>query len=170
MHAQPVVLIGMPGSGKSSVGMLLAKALGRQFVDTDLLIESQQGQGLQEIVDLYGYQQLRQIEEQVLCTLDLGNAVIATGGSVVHSSKAMDRLKRLATVVYLYVEREVLLSRITNFSSRGLAKPAEQSFSDLFEERCALYERYADIRIDSSEQELEQTVAALADLLQSRKG
>ena len=143
-----IVLIGMPGSGKSTVGVILAKKTSRGFVDTDVLIQTAQGQTLQDIVDTRGYKALRTIEEDLLLGLSVRDHVIATGGSAVYSDKAMAHLKSEGRIVFLDADLTTLEARIGNFSQRGLAKRPEQSFADLFEERRALYHKYADITID----------------------
>ncbi|MEJ2655699.1 MAG: shikimate kinase [Desulfobacterales bacterium] len=143
-----IVLIGMPGSGKSTIGIILAKLTSRDFVDTDVLIQISQGRTLQDIVDTEGYMVLRKIEEHILLTLDCFNHVIATGGSAVYSHAAMMHMKSKGMVVFLNVELPVLESRIHDFATRGLAKRKDQSFVDLFEERFVLYTKYADIMIE----------------------
>lgn len=145
-----IVLIGMPGAGKSTIGVLLAKELALDFIDTDLLIQSRAAMPLQQIVDTRGHLALRTVEEEVLLTLDLQQHVIATGGSAAYSKKAMQHLRKSSIVVFLDVSLDVLNGRIDNFASRGLAKGAGQSFADLFEERRPLYQRYADVTIASS--------------------
>ncbi len=142
-----VVLIGMPGSGKSTIGVLLAKRSARNFVDTDVLIQAREGRPLQDIVDRDGYLALREVEEAVLLSLDLSHHVIATGGSAVYSEAGMEHLKRNARVVFLDLSLPALLQRVTDMETRGIAKRPDQSFADLFAERCALYRRYADITI-----------------------
>ena len=142
-----LVLIGMPGSGKSTVGVILAKKTSRDFVDTDLLIQRSQQRTLQDIVDHDGYGALRNIEERVLLELGVYNHVIATGGSAVYSDHAMAHLKSDGLVIFLDVDLATLESRIPDFSTRGLAKRPEQSFPELFDERSGLYVKYADITI-----------------------
>ncbi len=137
----------MPGAGKSTVGVILAKQASRGFVDTDLLIQTSQGRTLQDIVDREGYEVLRNREEEVLCALSVHNCVIATGGSAVYSDRAMAHLKSDGIVVFLEVDIPTLESRVHDFSMRGLAKKPDQSFTDLFHERSALYRQYADITI-----------------------
>jgi shikimate kinase len=144
-----IILIGMPGSGKSTVGVLLAKLTGKAFVDTDLLIQAGTGRTLQDIVDRDGYLELRRIEEQVLLDLACRNMVIATGGSAVYSERAMAHLRADGVVVFLKVGLETLKARITDYGTRGLAKRPDQSIEDLFAERCALYHAYADVAIDA---------------------
>jgi len=143
-----IVLIGMPGAGKSTVGVLLAKLTCRSFVDTDVLIQSQEGRPLQEIVDTDGYLALRAIEEQVILGHGCMGCVIATGGSAVYSRVAMEHLKRHGTIVYLNAGLVTLEARVRDLHTRGLAKRPDQSFHDLFEERTPLYRQYADITID----------------------
>lgn len=143
-----IVLIGMPGAGKSTIGVILAKRTARDFIDTDVLIQLDQKQPLQDIVDVQGHLALRAIEEGVLVGLHCANTVVATGGSAVYSDAAMRHLRTIGTIVYLQLGLAELERRVADFSQRGLAKRADQSFADLFAERRPLYERYADIRID----------------------
>ena len=143
-----IILIGMPGSGKSTVGVLLARQMLRDFVDTDVLIQRSQGRSLQDIVDRDGYLTLRAIEERVLLGLRCRGHVIATGGSAVYSEAAMMHLQTEGTVVFLQVSLATLRQRVRDYETRGLAKRPDQTIEGLFAERSALYERYADITID----------------------
>jgi shikimate kinase len=165
MQADAVVLIGMPGAGKSTIGILLAKELGLDFIDTDVSIQVREGRTLQNITDQQGYLALRSIEEQVLLAEDISGKVVSTGGSAVYSEAGMAHLKQDATVVFLDVPLAELEQRISNFNTRGIARRPDQSFEDLFEERSVLYKRYADIRIDCStlhiEEVLQKTCSAL---------
>jgi shikimate kinase len=145
-----IVLIGMPGAGKSTIGVLLAKLTCRSFVDTDVLIQSQEGRPLQEIVDKDGHLALRAIEEQVITGYGCTGCVVATGGSAVYSPAAMAHLKRHGTVVFLDADLLTLESRVRDLDTRGLAKRPDQSFRDLFDERVPLYRNYADITITCS--------------------
>lgn len=140
-----VVLIGMPGAGKSTVGVLLAKRLGLGFVDTDLLIQERVGRRLQQILDEAGYRELRRLEEETILALGVGGAVIATGGSAVYSDRAMRRLGLLGTIVFLRAGCDQLADRIDDYERRGIANPQEQSFDSIYRERTPLYERYADV-------------------------
>ena len=158
-----IALIGMPGSGKSTVGVLLAKASGRDFVDTDLLIQSRAGATLQTIVDENGYEALREVEEQVLLSLSLSNHVIATGGSVVYSDPGMRHLKTSSVVVFLDVSLATVRQRIGNYSLRGISKRPDQTIEDLFEERLDLYRRYADITIACDECSMEEVQEAVLE-------
>ena len=143
-----IILIGMPGSGKSTVGVVLAKQLSLDFIDTDVLIQRSQGRSLQEIVNTDSYLALRRIEEEILLKLSVRNHVIATGGSAVYSQFAMDHLKAGGIVVFLDADLQTLESRVKDFGSRGLAKRIDQSFSELFSERRPLYQKHADITIE----------------------
>ncbi|MGD9506033.1 MAG: shikimate kinase [Syntrophobacteraceae bacterium] len=150
MHSRRfnIVLIGMPGSGKSTVGVILAKQASMAFVDTDLLIQTKEGRSLQNIVDSDGHMALRAVEERVLMKLDPRNHVIATGGSAVYSPAAMEHLKSAGVVVFLDVTLEALKSRVHDYETRGLAKRPDQTVEDLFAERAALYRKYADVTIN----------------------
>ncbi len=147
-EAGNLVLIGMPGSGKSTVGVLLAKCLGLGFVDTDLLIQEQAGRTLQDIVDHDGYQALRRIEEQVLLALDVQGQVISTGGSAVYSDRAMTHLRSKGTVVFLDIPLETVIVRIGDASQRGICRHPDQTMEALFQERFGLYTRYADLTVN----------------------
>ena len=140
-----IILIGMPGSGKSTVGVQLAKQLNLNFVDTDLLIQNQQGQQLQDIVDQKGYLELREIEKNILLGLNVQNTLISTGGSAVYSEDAMNHLKSSGITVFLDVELENLEHRVSDEGTRGIARAPEHSFKDVFNERTPLYKKYADI-------------------------
>ena len=145
-----IVLIGMAGSGKSTIGRLLARQLDRHFLDTDTLIEKNVNKHLQEIIDTESPAGFRRIEEGVILRLNCRNRVIATGGSVVYSQAAMEHLRRIGQIILLKVELSVLTARICNAATRGLVKKPEQSFADLYAERLPLYVRYADYVIDCS--------------------
>ncbi len=151
MNTRPtnIVLIGMPGSGKSTVGIILAKLTSKSFVDTDVLIQINEGRSLQAIVDNDGHMVLRAIEERVLLTLECQNHVISTGGSAAYSESAMHHLKGDGIVVFLHADLDTLRGRIRNFDTRGLAKRPDQTFEDLFQERLSLYSRYADFTIET---------------------
>ncbi|MFT5699263.1 MAG: shikimate kinase [Desulforhopalus sp.] len=150
MKKTNIVLIGMPGSGKSTVGIILAKQITKRFLDTDILIQNMAGKSLQSIVDNEGHMALRKIEEEVLLSVRCKNHVIATGGSAAYSTPAMLHLKKNGTIVFLQTSLNELKARIHNYETRGLAKRPDQSFHDLFDERESLYRKYADITVDSS--------------------
>jgi len=142
-----LVLIGMPGSGKSTVGVLLAKAANRRFVDTDVLIQAQQGRSLQEIIRTEGLDAFKRIEEEHLLTLDLTGHVIATGGSAVYSERAMAHLKAGGLVIYLDAPLDLVARRLTNLYHRGLGIEPGQTLADLYRQRGPLYRRWADLTI-----------------------
>lgn len=156
-----LILVGMPGAGKSTVGVILAKLTSRDFVDTDLLIQTSQKRTLQDIVDTDGYAALREIEEKVLTGLFVENHVIATGGSAVYSDPAMMHLKSIGTVIFLDVDLPTLESRVHNFGTRGLAKRPDQNFADLYHERAGLYAKYADLTIRCTGRTQEQVCAEI---------
>ena len=160
-----IVLIGMPGAGKSTLGILLAKELGLGFVDADIAIQVRRGETLQETLNKHGYIYLRDCEEQVLLTEDIDHKVVATGGSAVYSEQGMARLKSLATIVFLDVSLPQLRQRITNFDQRGIARKPNQTLEELFLERRALYQRYADLTIDCDQQSVQQVLETLSQRL-----
>ena len=147
-----IILIGMPACGKSTVGVLAAKTLGYRFVDSDLIIQERDGRRLHRIIREEGQAGFLAIEEAV--NLTLGNdpvpSVIATGGSAVYSPAAMAHFKSVGTVVYLRLSFETVQKRLGNFTHRGVVMPAGYTLRDLYDERCALYEQYADVIIDES--------------------
>lgn len=153
-----LILIGMPGAGKSTIGLLLAKNLAKDFVDTDLLIQNAQGKTLDDILRTQGYMKLRELEEEQLTNACYANHVIATGGSAVYSEKAMKHLRQFGPIVFIDVGCEELERRIHDMDTRGIARPAEQSFAEVFAERRPLYHRYADVVIDGSNKTQDQLV------------
>lgn len=142
-----IVLIGMPGSGKSTIGVLLAKMLGYDFLDSDLLIQSREGKKLYEIIADSGLEYFDKVENHVNASISCEGTVIATGGSVVYGKEAMEHLKDIGTVIYLDVTLRELEKRINNMSTRGISIKEGQTFEDLYNERVALYEKYADITV-----------------------
>ena len=166
-----VVLIGMPGSGKSTVGVLLAKALGYDFLDVDLVIQQREGALLQEILDPRGLDAFLDAEEDAVCSIACQNTVIAPGGSAVCREKAAEHLKRLGPVVYLKVPLEELSGRIQNLSTRGIAMEPGQTLADVMAYRAPLYDKYADLVIDcGGGQTLAQTARQVLELLELRAG
>ena len=156
-----VVLIGMPGAGKSSVGILLAKELGLGFLDTDIDIQVREGKPLQQIIDEQGYLALRRIEEQVLLETDCTGLVVATGGSAVYSESGMQHLRAFGPVVYLDLPLVELTGRIQNYASRGVARCPTQSFKSLFRERSSLYRSYADHQLSCKTLAPQEVVAMI---------
>lgn len=165
-----LVLIGMPGAGKSTVGVLLAKMTSRNFMDSDIMIQTAQGHTLQDIVDTQGPLALLDIEERMLLNLTCANHVIATGGSAVYSHAAMQSLKMRGVIIFLDVDLPTLTSRIQNFGTRGLAKRPGQSLSDLFEERFPLYRKYADIKISCKNCSQDKICAEIIKATETEKG
>jgi shikimate kinase len=161
-----LVLIGMPGSGKSTIGVILAKRSSHDFVDTDVLIQSVEHRSLQAIMDSEGFMRLREIEAHVLQNLDVDNHVISTGGSVVYSDAAMQHLRGKGTIIYLDVSLDALRTRITDYETRGIAKRPDQSFADLFSERAILYRKYADITIAGDAMSQDAAVEHIMTLLE----
>lgn len=166
MEGKNITLIGMPGSGKSTVGVLLAKTLGYRFLDADLLIQQQEGALLQDILDQRGVEGFLDVEEDVIRSLDCTGTVIAPGGSAVCREGAARRLKELGLVVYLHVPLAELERRISNITTRGIAMAPGQTLADVYAVREPLYRKYADLTVDVTGQNtLEETVAAVLEQL-----
>ena len=162
-----LVLIGMPGSGKSTVGVILAKQNALNFIDTDVIIQTSEGRSLQDMVDRDGYMALRRIEERTLLRISLRNHVIATGGSAVYSEAAMLHLQSEGLVVFLDVDLPTLKARIHDFGTRGLAKSPGQSLDDLYQERLPLYRKYADLVVECGDLSHEEVSARIIEELGS---
>jgi shikimate kinase len=158
-----ISLIGMPGAGKSTIGIILAKNLALGFIDTDVLIQINQQQTLQQIIDGSDHLNLRVIEEEEVLKLNIENQIISTGGSVIYSEKLMNHLLSLSTVVFLEVDYEKIKQRINNFETRGIAKDINQTFRDLFEERQILYKKYAEITIDCNDLDQDELAVQIAN-------
>jgi shikimate kinase len=156
-----IVLIGMPGAGKSTVGVLLAKALKKPFVDTDLLIQQKENCYLQEILDKKGIDEFIRIEEETVLGLELDSHIIATGGSVIYSENSINHLKQTGILVFLNPKPYQLDRRLKNLSTRGIALKNGQTMKDLYMERTPLYKKYADIEIDCSHKHIEVIVAEI---------
>ncbi len=152
---KPIILIGMPACGKSTVGVLLAKRLGYRFVDSDLIIQEREGRLLQDIIQAEGMEGFVAIEEKVNLSLatETDRFVIATGGSAVYSEAAMEHFRRVGRVVYIKISYEAVRRRLGNFSHRGVVMPEGYTLRRLYDERCALYEKYAHVIVDSSVKE-----------------
>ena len=161
-----IVLIGMPAVGKSTVGVVVAKRLGYEFVDTDLLIQKQEKRLLKEIIAQEGNDGFLAIEKQVNRDLDVENAVIAPGGSVVYCEEAMEHYKKTGTVVYLKVSYETIDRRIQNAKSRGVVLKEGQTLKDLYEERVCLFEKYADYTICEDGLTIEETIGNVLKLFE----
>ena len=160
-----LTLIGMPGAGKSTIGIILAKNLSLGFIDTDVLIQINQGKSLQQILDESGHLALRAIEEEEICRLNVNRHVIATGGSAAYSERAMAHLGSMSTIIFLEVSFEEITRRIRNFETRGIAKGPHQTFQDLFVERQILYRRYAQLTIPCDGIDQEEVALRIASLI-----
>ncbi len=145
-----IILIGMPGAGKSTLGVVLAKILNYQFVDCDLIIQQKQDRTLQEIIDTEGVEAFIQIEGDVLANINATKSIISTGGSAIYSDEGMKHLSEIGRVVYLKISYEQLTTRLTDLQERGVVmkEGMSMSLSDLFAERAPLYEKYAHTTVD----------------------
>ena len=157
-----IILIGMPGSGKSTCGVVAAKLLLKNFFDTDLLIQNREGRRLQQIIDEKGLDYFARAEEEAVLSLDIAGTVIATGGSAVYSPAAMEHLRRMGKVIYLHLEYETMCRRIQNLDSRGVVLQAGYTLQDMYKERLPLYRRYADAVIKCDNNTVEQTAQQIA--------
>ena len=160
-----IVLIGMPGVGKSTAGVILAKELGYQFLDADLLIQKRENRLLKEIIEQEGVDGFIEIENQVNASIEADRTVVATGGSVVYGEEAMAHLKKIATVIYLRLSYEELEKRLGNLKNRGVVLREGQTLKDLYEERIKLYEKYADLIVDEENKGIEETLQAIVKVL-----
>ena len=164
-----VVLIGMPGAGKSTIGVILAKVLGKDFIDADLVIQKKEGRLLREIIEQEGPDGFLAVEERVNAGICPDAAVIATGGSVVYGQRAMEHLGRIGAIVYLKLSYPAVESRLRDIRGRGVVLRDGQTLLDLYRERAVLYERYADVTVEEDglgvEETLEKTLQALEMLI-----
>jgi len=165
MNRDNIILIGMPGVGKSTIGVVLAKVLGYQFVDADLLIQEAEGKLLSELIEENGTDGFIEIENRVNSQIQTHRSVIATGGSVIYGKEAMEHLKAIGTVVYLKQNLRVLQRRLRNLKGRGVVLKEGQTLADLYKERTVLYEKYADITVDQYKQTIQQTLKAVQEAL-----
>ena len=160
-----IVLIGMPGCGKSTVGVVLAKNLALDFIDSDLLIQREMGMRLSALIEQYGDDGFREIENRVNSGIQAEHSVIATGGSVIYGEEAMRHLKAIGKVIYLKLSYEQIEERLGNLHARGVSIKAGQTLRDLYNERCPLYERWADMTIDCDGKRLREVVLHITDKL-----
>lgn len=161
-----IILIGMPGCGKSTIGVLLAKALMLDFVDTDLLIQKKYSKTLSEIIDSEGLEAFKQKESEVLSEIYFENSLIATGGSAVYSESGMKNLKNGGIVVYLKLSPTEIKGRIKNIKTRGIVMGKGVTIDSLYRERAPLYEKYADYVLDCEGLSIEDCVSALSEMLE----
>lgn len=160
-----LILTGMPACGKSTLGVVLAKTLGMKFVDTDLLIQETENCKLQEIIDERGMQEFLRIEEKVLSELEAENSIISTGGSAVYSDKAMKHLGSIGDVVYIKLSLDEIERRLNNIKTRGIAMKPGETLADLYNMRVPLYEKYADITIETEGMGIEESIEVLIEKL-----
>lgn len=158
-----IILIGMPGAGKSTIGVLLAKTMLLSFVDTDLIIQNKYKSALCDIIESEGTDGFLKIENDVISGCDFENSVVATGGSAVYGEEAMEKLKKDGTVVYLKLPLSELEKRLADIKTRGVAMKNGTTLAELFEERSPLYEKYADITLDCSNLTPEQCIEELLE-------
>ena len=158
-----IVLIGMPASGKSTVGVILAKVLGMDFIDTDLVIQQRENSLLCEIINDRGVDSFLRCEEEALLSIDTDNTVIATGGSAVYSERGMKHLSEDGTIIYLKVEKDKLFDRLHEIKERGVVLRDGESLDEMYEERIVLYEKFADIVIDEGDSSIEETVRRIIE-------
>ena len=163
MEKKNIILIGMPGAGKSTVGVILAKRIGFNFIDTDLIIQAQEKCRLQQIIDAHGLQNFRKIEEQMLLNLQVEHSIIATGGSVVYSEKGLKALGRTGPLIYIQVSLTALQKRIADMGQRGLVMSKGQTFEQLYQERTPLYEKFAELTISGEGVNAEQVAAKIEE-------
>ena len=164
-----IVLIGMPGAGKSTVGVVLAKVVGHKFVDSDLVIQETYGKLLHELITEHGLNGFLEIENQVNAGLDMTKSIIATGGSVIYGKEAMEHLKEIGLVVYLKLSLESIADRLGDLQQRGVALKEGWGLKELYEERVPLYEKYADLTIDCEEKSIRQITEEIAGAYKNEK-
>ena len=165
MRKDNIVLIGMPASGKSTAGVILAKVLGKKFIDTDLVIQEREKALLADIIKDKGVAGFMKIEEEAILSVDVKNTVIATGGSAVYGEKAMEHLKENGTVVYLKVEKDELFKRLTDIKERGVVLREGENIEEMYDSRIVLYEKYADIIIEERDSTIEETIEKIQNEL-----
>lgn len=169
MAGNNIILIGMPGAGKSTVGVVLAKRRGCRFLDSDLLIQEKYDALLHELIAQHGTEGFLKIEEAVNASIDVNRTVIATGGSVVYGQAAMEHLKEIGLVVYLKLSCRTISERLGDLNERGVPLRKGQTLEDLYRERIPLYERYADVTIDCENKSIREIVEELYRILRYKK-
>ncbi|WP_304943406.1 shikimate kinase [Vallitalea guaymasensis] len=158
-----MVLIGMPGAGKSTIGVVLAKTLGFTFIDSDLVIQKRENRLLQEIIDDIGMERFLDVEKEAVLSIDASKSIIATGGSVIFRHETMEHLKKLGDIIYLKVSYEEIERRVNNITTRGIAMAKGHTLKDVYDQRVELYEKYANIVIDCDDKNLEEIVKDIKD-------
>ena len=165
MKKTNIVLIGMPASGKSTVGVILAKVSGKKFIDTDIVIQLREDALLADIIKEKGVEGFMKSEEEAILSVDENNTVIATGGSAVYGEKAMEHLKKNGTVIYLKVEKDELFKRLKNIKERGVVLKQGETLEEMYDNRSVLYEKYADIVIEERDSTIEETIEKIQNEL-----
>ncbi len=163
MNKDNIILIGMPGAGKSTVGVVLAKKLGYAFVDSDLIIQSKEGRLLHEIISKRGIEGFWKIEETVNASIEAHRCVIATGGSAVYGAKAMEHFKQIGSIIYLQLSCDAIADRLGDLSERGVTLKEGQGLPELYDERIPLYEKYADVTIDCEAMSIREIVEQIKE-------
>lgn len=169
MNKNNIILIGMPGSGKSTLGVVLAKKLGYSFIDSDIVIQDTYMTTLEHLIDQYGDAGFIKIEDEVNCTISPQHTIIATGGSAVYGDKAMQHFKDIGTVVYLKVPEKELQSRLGSLKERGVVSNGKTTIEEIFADRKRLYEKYADITIEQEGRDIRQLVESIYGKLKERE-
>lgn len=164
-----IILVGMPSCGKSTVGVVLAKTLNKNFVDTDLLIQRREKKTLQEIINTEGNDYFHKVEEEVLLSFDEEDYVVATGGSAIYFDNAMNHFKEKGIIVYIRVSLETVLERLNNIKTRGVTLEKGQTLEDLYNMRIPLYEKHADVIIDADNCTVEETIEKIIEKIEEKK-
>lgn len=166
-HTKPnITLIGMPGVGKSTIGVILAKIIGYEFVDSDIVIQKQEGKLLREIIADVGSIGFLEIENRVHVEMDVTNSIISPGGSICYCTQGLEHLREISTIVYLKLDYPKLKRRLGNLTARGVVLKTGQTLRDLYDERTPLYEKYAHVTIDEADSNVETTIKKIIDALE----
>lgn len=160
-----IILIGMPGVGKSTIGVILAKILGYQFIDSDLVIQQQENRLLHQIIETEGVDGFLTIEDRINASIETTKSIISTGGSAVYGENAMKHFKEIGQIIYLSLNYEDLTKRLGDIKNRGVVIREGQTLHDIYLERTALYEKYADIIIDETKKSIEETLESIVNVL-----
>ena len=167
MFEKNITFIGMPGAGKSTVGVVVAKLLCKTFIDADLLIQNKEGKRLSKIIEEVGNEGFLKIENDILSNINVHNSVISTGGSAIFGTEAMEHLKKTSTVIYIKVPFQILEKRLRNLKRRGVILEEGQTLKDVFDLRTPLYEKYADIVIEAdNDMDIQDTAIKIAELFE----
>lgn len=164
-----IILIGMPGCGKSTVGVILAKIIGYSFLDSDLLIQEKDGRLLSEIISQEGLDGFNKIENKINASIDVSRSVIATGGSVIYGKEAMEHFKKIGIVVYIRLPYEEIANRLGDLTQRGVSIKEGQTLLDLYNERIPLYEKYADVIVDENGMAIPETALYIKEIIYKRE-